>query len=90
MAASFYYLTVSYGISSLELGSDSKLNGPYASEQLRQAAIDEDMTDRDLECGETVNITLLKTDATGRLERESSIIADFEDYQDDDDEEDDD
>jgi len=79
----FYYLTVHYSTPDMCLSSLSNLRGPYKTRKARQAEIDKDMKDRDLECEEEINVTLLEV-RNGKLKRTDSFIPDFEDYMDDD------
>ena len=82
----FYYLTVSYCIEDLSLSETSNLQGPFFSEEDRDAAIKEDMSERDLETSQVVNLTKLKLE-DGQLVREgSAIMSDEGKYEDEDEE----
>ncbi len=82
----FYYLTVSYCISALCLNESSYLQGPYDTEEARQAALDTELDGRDLETEEIVNVTLLKLTEDGLISERSYLAGD--DCEDDDDEDD--
>lgn len=78
-APSYFYLTVSYDIHDLCLSDTSYLRGPFPTEEARQQALAKDMSRRDLETGQTVNVTFLKVD-DGKLTSEKSFIADEDEF----------
>ena len=75
----FYYLVVSYDTHAMVLDEGSELYGPFLTTDDRDEAVVKDMSNRDLETSEVVNITYLMLTKASNLKWERSFVPSSDD-----------